>query len=125
MSRTKRKSLALESAMKRLAGLQSIDPALDLGNGLTVPIYATEVNKLETLLGTYNSLLSRVDEASNITNDQEKYVRELSERMLEGVGSKYGHNSNEYEKAGGKRKSERKRPSPKKPIGGEGSTKAA
>jgi hypothetical protein len=30
--------------------------------------------------------------------------------MLNGVGSKYGYDSIEYENAGGKRKSERKRP---------------
>ena len=37
-------------------------------------------------------------------------MRDLNERALDGVASKYGKNSNEYEQAGGTRKSERKRP---------------
>ena len=114
MSRLKRKSNVFEEALKRLAGLQAINPTLDLGNGLTVPLFATEVAKLENLLNAYNMLLAQSDEGQNLANAQEKIVRELSERMREGIGSKYGHDSNEYEKAGGKRKSERKRPVRKK-----------
>jgi hypothetical protein len=36
MARRKRKSLVLEKALKRKAVLESIDPNLDLGNGLTL-----------------------------------------------------------------------------------------
>lgn len=36
--------------------------------------------------------------------------------MLAGVASKYGKDSNEYEMAGGTRKSEIKRPAKKKPA---------
>ena len=100
----------LDDAFKRLAGMQAISPTLDLGNGLTVPMFATEVSKLENLMNAYNLLLAQSDEGQNKASAQEKSVRELSERMLEGIGSKFGHDSNEYEKAGGKRKSERKRP---------------
>ena len=45
----------------------------------------------------------------------EKAIRDLSERMLAGVASKYGKDSSEYEMAGGTRKSERKRPTRKTP----------
>lgn len=37
-------------------------------------------------------------------------IRDYSERILLGVAMKYGKNSDEYEMAGGIRKSERKRP---------------
>lgn len=104
----------LEKALMRSAGLQAISPTLDLGNGLTVPMYADEVAKLENLMNAYNLLLAQSDEGQNKAIAQEKSVREMSERMLEGVGSKFGHDSNEYEKAGGKRKSEHKRPVRKK-----------
>jgi hypothetical protein len=45
---------------------------------------------------------------------------DLTERMLAGVGSKYGKDSTEYEKAGGVRKSERKR---RAPAGGDAGEK--
>ena len=41
---------------------------------------------------------------------QEKALRDLNERCLSGVAAKYRKDSSEYEKAGGMRKSERKRP---------------
>ena len=110
MARRKRKSTVLESAFKRLLGLQAISPTLDLGNGLTVPIFAGEVAKLENLMNAYNLLLAQSDEGQNKAIAQEKLLRDLSERMLEGIGSKFGHDSNEYEKAGGTRKVDRKRP---------------
>jgi hypothetical protein len=114
MSRRKKKSLTLEHALKRLSGLQAISTSLDLGNGLTGSDYANQVQNLENLLLSYNRLLAQTDEAQNVVLAQEKAVRDLSERMLEGVGSKFGHNSNEYEKAGGTRKSDRKKSSRKK-----------
>jgi hypothetical protein len=114
MPRLKRKSNVFEEALKRLAGLQSISPTLDLGNGLTAPLFADEIARLENLLNAYNILLAQSDEAQNKASAQEKIVRELSERMREGIGSKFGHDSNEYEKAGSIRKSERKRPIRKK-----------
>ena len=114
MARQKRKSNVLESALKRVAGMLAIDPNLDLGNGLTVPLFGKEVSLLEQSLTDYNLLLAQSDESQNKADAQEKSVRELSERMLEGIGSKFGHDSNEYEMASGKRKSERKRPIRKK-----------
>ena len=124
MARQKKTSKALENAFKRLAGMQAINVTLDLGNGLTVPLFANEVANLEKLLNAYNLLLAQSDEGQNKAIAQEKLVRDLSERMLEGIGSKFGHDSNEYEKAGGKRKSEHKRPV-RKNIGGTASGKAA
>ena len=48
----------------------------------------------------------------NMLNDvikTELALKDLSERILMGVGSKYGSKSDEYEMAGGVRKSERKK----------------
>lgn len=114
MARRKKSSKTLDNAFKRLAGMQALDPNLDLGNGLTVPGFAAEVAKLEQKLSAYHKLLTQSNTSQNETYAQEKIVRELSERMLEGFASKYGHDSSEYEMAGGKRKSERKRPVRKK-----------
>ena len=110
MAKIKRKSKVIEKALKRLAGLESISPTLDLGNGLSVPNYNAAVQSAAAKLDSYNVLLSTVDTALNDVKAEEKSLRELSERMREAVGAVYGHNSNEYEKAGGVRKTERKRP---------------
>ena len=109
MARQKKVSTNIEKAQQRLTALASIDPALDLGNGLTLAAYQTEVNA-QAKLNAYNTLLSQVDEAYNTYLLAEKGIRDLSERMLAGVASKYGKDSNQYEMAGGTRKSERKRP---------------
>ena len=110
MAKLKRKSAIVEQAMKRLAGLESISAALNLGNGLTAASYSAEVQKAISKLDAYNTMLSTADAAQNDLVAEEKILRQLSERMLEAVGAIYGHDSNEYEKAGGKRKSDHKRP---------------
>lgn len=110
MARLKRKSVALEKARKRLAGIKSIDSTLDMGNGLSVAEYEAIIGTCQDKVDKYNKQLSVADERQNIAEASEKELNEFSERMLEAVGSVYGHDSNEYEQAGGRRKSERKRP---------------
>ncbi|MBM4025843.1 MAG: hypothetical protein FJ280_10625 [Planctomycetes bacterium] len=51
-----------------------------------------------------------MDELGNQIKTQEKKLKDLTERMLAAVAARYGKDSDEYEKAGGTRKSERKRP---------------
>jgi hypothetical protein len=110
MAFKKRKSKDVELAQKRLSGIESISPTLDLGNGLTVDNYNKSVLSTNKQLDTYNTMLSSCDSAQIDLEKSEKLLRDLSERMLEAVGSIYGHDSNEYEQAGGVRKSARKRP---------------
>jgi hypothetical protein len=113
MSRRKRSSLIIEKADRRAASLKSIGDTLDLGNGLTLEAYVTEIKSLREKLNRYNTLLSSVDEAYNDVIASEKNLADLTERMLVGVAAKYGKNANEYEMAGGKRKTERKKSKPK------------
>jgi uncharacterized protein YukE len=110
MAFKKRSSLILTDAQKRASALASIDAALDLGGGLTLQAFNQQVASLQAKLDEYNTALSRVDELGNQVKAQEKKVQDLNERMLAGVAAKYGRDSDEYEKAGGTRKSERKRP---------------
>lgn len=107
--RKKTSSLVLEAAAARAAGLESIDAALDLGGSLTLASYKTAIADAQTKLNAYNTLLSDVDEASNAFETSESAVREISDRMLAGVAARYGRDSDEYEKAGGTRKSDRSR----------------
>ena len=112
----KNSSPALEHSQTRLAALATIDPALDLDNGLTLAVYQAAIQDAQNRLSAYNALLSQVDEARKNLRANEKELRSLSERMLAGVTAKYGKDSSEYKMAGGTRKSEIKRPAKKKAV---------
>lgn len=106
---------AFEKAKTRLASALSIDEALDLGNDVTAAKYGVEVTKFDQALKVYNTALSTLDDLYNECIAQETVLKEWNERVLNGVAFKYGKDSSQYEMAGGTRKSERKKPSPKKP----------
>ena len=115
MARVKKTSSHYEKAVVRLASLKSIDANLDLGNGLTVAGYEQSIKSFRSAVDDYNSMLSQLDLLLNKIQESEKGLQDLSERMLTGVATKYGKNSNEYEQAGGTKKSERKKPKKTKP----------
>ncbi len=111
MAYKKRSTSHYESAITRLAALKSIDAKMDVGNGLSVAMYETAISDLRSKIDDYNTYLSLVDEKKNQIEDSEKKLQDLSDRMLTGVASKFGKNSDEYEKAGGVKKNDRKRTS--------------
>lgn len=114
MGRLKRTSTAAEKAALRAAALASISPTLDLGNGATLTAYTAAIKAITEpvtgKLAVYNATLSLADAQMNDLLATEKSLNALGEIMLTGVGFKYGKDSNEYEKAGGVRTSERKAP---------------
>ena len=117
MARLKRKtSRKVRNAAARAAGLESIDPELDLGNGLTMADYRAAIVDARTNQSTYNTQLSYTDEAKLRFDASEAAVAELSARMLAAVSAKFGRESIEYAQAGGKRTSERKGSAPKVPV---------
>ncbi|MBW4465734.1 MAG: hypothetical protein KME07_09895 [Pegethrix bostrychoides GSE-TBD4-15B] len=101
MPRRKRSSDTIDKAQRRLAGIRSIDPNLNLGNSLTTDSFATLINDSQQKLEAYNTALSIVDQTYNEILQTEQALAEYSERMLTGVASKYGRYSNEYVMAGG------------------------
>jgi len=109
MARRKKTSATLSKAEKRLSGLKSINPKLDLGNGITLASFEKEIVALRQTIETYNTLLSKVDDASNAVKEAEKGLSVVSENVLLSVKVKYGKDSSEYEMAGGTRLSERRR----------------
>lgn len=109
MARLKKGSRHLKKAITRLASIKSIDDNLDLGNGLGIQQYEMAIHHLQARLQEYNTMLSLADEKLSIIKESERLIRDLSSRMLTGVASKFGNDSNEYEKAGGVKKSKRKR----------------
>jgi len=113
MGRLKRGSKILDKAGARAAGLRSIG-AQDFGNGVTSAAFEAAVADTRQKLEDYNQALSVVDEKANLLSDSEKKLQDFAERILAGVAAKYGKNSNEYERVGGIRKADRKRPAGRK-----------
>jgi hypothetical protein len=104
MACRKRNSTTLARAERRIESLQSIDTILDFGNGLTLAAYASIITELRSKLAAYNTALSAIDKLADDVNSIEQAVLEMSEKMLLGVGSRYGRTSQEYEMAGGSRR---------------------
>lgn len=118
MTRKKRNSEALKKAQERAEHLQSIDAQLDLGfEGLTLPAFQAAMDSLQAHIKTYNEQLSALDEQAAALRAEEKNLLDLTERMLIGVGLKYGKDSLAYKQAGGVRTSERKKPTRKSGSG--------
>ena len=110
MAYLKKSSKDFENAIKRMASLKSIDPALDLGNGLSVETYQHSIGQVSNVMEAYNTQLSLADSLSSSLKEKEKLLRSFTERMLTGVAAKFGKDSEQYQKAGGTKKSERKKP---------------
>ena len=110
MAYKKKTSAEIEKARRRFSGIATLGTGLDLGSGLTTVAYKSAINTTEVALDSYNQLLSQADGAHATFLKLEKDLANISERMLAGIGTKYGFDSIEYEKGGGTRKSEKKKP---------------
>ena len=102
MARLKRSSRTLEKAERRLAGIRAIDYNLNLGNDLTAERYNILVSQVRQEIASYNTLLSKLDEASIEIKKLERNLARYSENMLMGVAIQYGKDSSEYVMAGGR-----------------------
>ncbi|MBW4520072.1 MAG: hypothetical protein KME16_10285 [Scytolyngbya sp. HA4215-MV1] len=102
MAYQKRRSTILEKAQTRLRGLQSVNPTLDLGNGLTLKDYADLIESSDSRLQTHNAALAEADRTRIEFSEIEASVSALSSRILSAVAAMYGKDSKEYEMAGGK-----------------------
>ncbi|MEH1942482.1 MAG: hypothetical protein V7L01_20015 [Nostoc sp.] len=102
MTRLKRSSPALEKALRRIAGMRSISPTLEFGNGLSLTDYDSRIQNLQTQLSTYNTLLSTLDEMTGRLSLIEEELGGYSEKMLMSVATHYGKDSLQYVQAGGK-----------------------
>ena len=107
----------LEKAVRRAVGINSIDPNLDLGNGLTLPAFSTLIETLRTRENAYNSALSHLDKLYREMLETECELGDMAEHMLLGVAIRYGKSSVEYGMAGGVPKNQRR-----KRLRGESST---
>ncbi|HYX16002.1 MAG TPA: hypothetical protein VE944_16860 [Nostoc sp.] len=112
MTQRKRNSISLTKAERRIEGMQTINPELDFSNGFAIATYNTKVIQLREKLAAYNQAQTIVDKTHNALIEAERDLNTYSEQMLLNVASRYGKNSDEYEMAGGTRRSDRKKPRP-------------
>ncbi|WP_026731093.1 hypothetical protein [Fischerella sp. PCC 9605] len=107
MGRQKRSSKVLERAVRRAASMNSIDPNLDVGNGLTLSAFSTLIETMRTRENAYNSALSNLDKLYHEMLQTERELADMAEHMLMGVATRYGKSSVEYGMAGGVPKNQR------------------
>ena len=99
----------LEKAVRRAAGINSIDPNLDLSNGLTLSAFSTLIETMRTKENAYNSALSNLDKLYHEMLQTERELGDMAEHMLLGVATRYGKSSVEYGMAGGVPKNQRRK----------------
>jgi hypothetical protein len=104
MARRKRQSRYLNNTENRLIGFTTIDPSLNLGNGLNVENLSQLTANLQTQLDEYNSTIVRLDQMGSQIKEQERAIAKLSSKMLAAVGIIYGNDSDQYQMAGGKKR---------------------
>jgi hypothetical protein len=109
MARRKRTSLVLERAVRRAASINSIDPSLDLGNGLTLLAFSNLIETMRTRENAYNTALSTLDKLYREMLETEDELGDMTEHMLMAVGTRYGKSSVEYGMAGGVPKNQRRK----------------
>ena len=83
----KRRSAILEKAQTRLRGLQSVNPMMDLGNGLTLQDYAALLEVSSSQLQTHNLTLAEADRTRIEFSQAEASVSGLSSRILSAVAA--------------------------------------
>jgi len=102
-------STEAEIAQNRLQGIKQFEPTFDFGNGLNSEAYEAKYNAVTNGTQTYNGLLTTADGVGTQLDIDIHELSLLNTRLLNAIGSKYGYDSIEYEKAGGLRQSDVKR----------------
>jgi hypothetical protein len=114
MPRARKKvSAAIQDAEQKIAGMKSIEPALDLENSTSVAAGEVLLADARGALEDYNMTLALADEKLSIFTAKERGLQKFNKKVLPAVGLKYGTDSAEYEMVGGTRDSERAKPKPK------------
>ncbi|BAY23168.1 hypothetical protein NIES2100_29320 [Calothrix sp. NIES-2100] len=111
MTLKKRTSRILEKAKFRVAGLKAIDPNISFDDNYNLQNLTQIIQQFHSMLDEYNAAIAVIDSSRTKLDDMEKTLNIISDKMLVGVGLKYGKDSNEYELAGGVKQSERVRKS--------------
>lgn len=99
----------LTKAHTRITSLQGIDENLDLGNGCTLVNYKAAHQRVQEAVDAVNQTIDELADKRRLAKQAVRELRDWNNRMLGGVGSRYGKDSIEYEQAGGTRTSKKVR----------------
>jgi hypothetical protein len=110
----KTNSKVLEQVQLRLSALKSIDPDLDLGDGLTIRSVSELVQDTRSGIDAYNTEISSVEQKYKTLREQEGSIANLSDsntehRIVDGIAFKFGRKSDEYKMVSRIHRNNRKR----------------
>jgi hypothetical protein len=114
MPQKKKVSPTIAKAKVRISGMKTIDPMLDFGNGMNITAYEAAIQDAEQRIEAYNMAIANVSQLQSSVAEAEAVLAELSERMLSTIAGRYGKKSDQYEMAGGTKRSTRRRVGKKK-----------
>jgi hypothetical protein len=99
-----RTSAILEKAQKRNLAIQSIDPNLNMGEGVSVAEFSASIAETQAKVDRYNLAISTLTQLHGEMMASEKALANQHERMLNSVSGKFGRDSVQYEMAGGRKR---------------------
>lgn len=122
MARLRITNWFVDEAASQLASLQTIDPALDFGGGLSLVAYSAAIEEARAKITSYNQQFSIAEERRTLAKTDDSNLKTFRTRFRSATAARYSKDSEEYAKAGGTRTSERhkrKKAAPKPTNGGE------
>jgi hypothetical protein len=115
MARLRITNWFVDEAASQLASMQTIDPALDFGGGLTLVAYSAAIEEARAKITSYNQQFSIAEEKRTLAKADDSKLKGYKTRFKSAVAARYGKDSEEYAKAGGTRTSERHKRKKSKP----------
>jgi len=101
MARKRRESKAVTNAETRVAGFKALDPALNLGEGLTLASLEADIAAANTQLTDYNMHLANADVVSAAFKKTEAALNKKVKKMITAVAVRYDKTSGEFAQVGG------------------------
>ena len=101
MARIRRESKAVTNAETRVAGFKALDPALDLGEGLTLASLEADIAAANAELTKYNMHIANCDVVASAFKKTEAALNKKIKRMLNAVAVRYDKTSGEFAQVGG------------------------
>ncbi|MGG6265988.1 hypothetical protein ACQ4M3_18155 [Leptolyngbya sp. AN03gr2] len=91
-----RKSATLVNLQVDLVNLKSIDPKLDLGDGVSIAALVKLMESTQAEINTLNTTLNTVSQMRRSIQEKERALNQLRERLQLGIAFKYGKDSREH-----------------------------
>lgn len=110
MAKLLKYSTKYTKARNQFSGLKTINDQFSLHDDINVTTFDDKLKAVENAYSEVNQLKKQQDAKRASLKKLETELNDYTQRVLSGIGSKFGFDSEEYEKAGGVRKSKRATP---------------